>query len=71
MLYSELNNSHYYSSTGELIAMDWRANVTDEMQKGLFGRRMAYNMICLDRRIDNTDERVVSSFEFVRPVRIL
>jgi ABC-type uncharacterized transport system fused permease/ATPase subunit len=49
--------------TGEMMALGWRRRVTRHLQAEYFLPRMVYNLNNLDRRIDNTDQRMSTSVQ--------
>jgi vitamin B12/bleomycin/antimicrobial peptide transport system ATP-binding/permease protein len=45
------------------IALDWRRNLTERFNEILFENRVLYNIICIEKKIDNTDQRVAQAID--------
>ncbi len=46
---------------GQRVCLDWRANLTNHFQDVLFNNSLLYQIVSIQRRIDNTDQRVASA----------
>jgi putative ATP-binding cassette transporter len=48
----------FQSYFGSLLALRWRLNITKRLTAMLMQRKMLYQLLALDRRLDNMDQRI-------------